>query len=272
MTERKEASIYLSLFALENMMDCGVTVWERLSEIPYFAYRLFESPLDPNSKVDDSRPRTPSAEYGPSITSPTASELYTKAGRAIFLLSKTRFITPILGKNPPLNEFSVKNCISTRDDKSVISLSPTAMEKLQLVDKDIVLMSEKRGHDDTLLVLADEDCRDTIVKTNEAARKDLCVNPGDPLAIRTFPGTIKYGLRIQFRPLDNTDWNVVNNLFEGYLKPYFRDACRPISKDDLFLANNGTSTVKFKVMEIDPPDYCVVSNLTCILCHHLTMK
>ena len=71
------------------------------------------------------------------------------------------------GENPLSNEFSVDDCINIRDDKSAMLFSPTTMGRLRLIHKDTVFITGKEGRDDALLVLADEDCKDTNVKINE---------------------------------------------------------------------------------------------------------
>jgi transitional endoplasmic reticulum ATPase len=41
---------------------------------------------------------------------------------------------------------------------------------------------------------------------------------------------------------------VTGNLFDVYLKPYFQEAYRPVTKGDLFLVRQAMHPVEFKVM------------------------
>lgn len=89
-------------------------------------------------------------------------------------------------------------------------------------------------------------------------RNNLRVRLGDVVSIH--PCTeIKYGKRIHVLPIDDTIEGVTGNLFDVYLKPYFLEAYRPVRKGDLFLVRGGMRAVEFKVVETDPPDYCIVS-------------
>ncbi|XP_022857169.1 cell division control protein 48 homolog E-like, partial [Olea europaea var. sylvestris] len=47
---------------------------------------------------------------------------------------------------------------------------------------------------------------------------------------------------------------------------YFLEAYRPVRKGDLFLVRGGMRSVEFKVIETDPPEYCVVAPDTEIFC------
>lgn len=47
---------------------------------------------------------------------------------------------------------------------------------------------------------------------------------------------------------------------------YFMEAYRPVRKGDLFLVRGGMRSVEFKVVETDPPEYCIVAPDTEIFC------
>lgn len=44
------------------------------------------------------------------------------------------------------------------------------------------------------------------------------------------------------------------------------EAYRPVRKGDLFLVRGGMRSVEFKVVETDPPEYCIVAPDTEIFC------
>jgi transitional endoplasmic reticulum ATPase len=154
---------------------------------------------------------------------------------------------------------------ATNDDNSVISLSPSKMEQLELFRGDTVLIKGKKGRDTVCIVLADEDCDDNSVRMNKVVRKNLRVRLADVVTV-TSCGDVPYGKRIHILPLDDTIEGVSGNLFDVYLKPYFLEAYRPVKKGDLFLVRQAMHPVEFKVVETDPSPYCIVAPDTIIHC------
>lgn len=75
---------------------------------------------------------------------------------------------------------------------------------------------------------------------------------------------IKYAKRIHVLPIDDTVEGVSGNIFDVYLKPYFLDAYRPITKGDYFLVRGGMRAVEFKVVECDPSPHSIVVSDTVI--------
>ena len=73
--------------------------------------------------------------------------------------------TAILRKKPAPNKLIVDD--ATKDDNSVMTLSPATMEKLQLFRGDTVLIKGKKRRDTVLIVLADDDCEDSKVRINK---------------------------------------------------------------------------------------------------------
>nr|CAG8474978.1 6750_t:CDS:2 [Entrophospora candida] len=171
--------------------------------------------------------------------------------------------TAILRDKPAKNKLIVDD--ATQDDNSIMSLSTATMEKLQLFRGDTVLVKGKKRRDTVLIVLADDDCDDSKVKINKVVRNNLRVRLGDVISIHPC-SEIKYGKRIHVLPIDDTVEGVTGNLFEVYLKPYFLEAYRPVRKGDLFLVRAAMRGVEFKVVETDPPDYCIVAQDTVIHC------
>lgn len=181
--------------------------------------------------------------------------------------------TAILRKKPSPNKLMVDE--SPNDDNSVISMSSTTMEKLELFRGDTVLVKGKKRRDTTLIVLADDECEDSKVRLNKGknllerffdhlvARRNLRVRLGDIVNVQPCPD-IKYGKRIHVLPFDDSVEGVTGNLFDVYLKPYFLDAYRPVRKGDTFLVRGGMRAVEFKVVETDPSPYCTVTADTVI--------
>lgn len=70
---------------------------------------------------------------------------------------------------------------------------------------------------------------------------------------------IPYAKRVHILPIEDTITGVTGNLFEVFLKPYFLNAYRPLHKGDLFLARGGMRAIEFKVVDIDPSPYGIVT-------------
>ena len=114
--------------------------------------------------------------------------------------------------------------------------------------------------DTVLIVLADDDVENSKIRVNKVVRANLRVRLGDVVSVH--PCTdIKYGKRIHVLPIDDTIEGITGNLFDIYLKPYFLEAYRPVRKGDLFTVRGAMRAVEFKVVEVDPSPYCIVSFL-----------
>jgi len=174
---------------------------------------------------------------------------------------------PIKKKNP--NRLIVDDAIN--DDNSVVSLHINTMQELALFRGDTVLIKGKKRKDTVCIVLADETCEESKIRMNKVVRKNLRVRLGDVVVVQPCPD-VKYGKRIHVLPIDDTIEGVTGNLFETFLKPYFLEAYRPVRKDDLFLVRGGMRSVEFKIVEVDPGDYCIVAPDTVIFCEGEPIK
>lgn len=93
---------------------------------------------------------------------------------------------------------------------------------------------------------------------NKVVRRNLRVRLGDVVAIHPCPD-IPNGNRVHILPIDDTIEGITGNLTQTYLIPYFKDCYRPVRKGDTFLVRGGFKAVEFKVVEVDPGEYCIVS-------------
>lgn len=89
-------------------------------------------------------------------------------------------------------------------------------------------------------------------------------------------------------PVDDTIEGVTGDLFETFLKPYFKEAYRPIRKGvsfplfldtslcdaagDLFLVRAAMRAVEFKVVDVEPDEHCIVAPDTVIFCEGEPVK
>merc|ERR1719265_2513106 len=157
------------------------------------------------------------------------------------------------------------------DDNSVVSLSQAKMEELNLFRGDNVLLKGKKRKDTVCIVLADADLDDGKVRINKVVRKNLRVRLGDVVSIHT-TNDVPYGKRVHVLPLDDTIEGITGNLFETYLKPYFLEAYRPVRQGDLFLVRGGFRPVEFKIVGVEPGDFCIVAPDTMIHCEGEPVK
>ncbi|KAG2690118.1 hypothetical protein I3843_09G168900 [Carya illinoinensis] len=177
--------------------------------------------------------------------------------------TKRDFSTAILERKKAPNRLVVDEAIN--DDNSVVTLHPDTMEKLQLFRGDTILIKGKKRKDTICIALADEACDEPKIRMNKVVRSNLRVRLGDVVSVHQC-ADVKYGKRVHILPVDDTIEGVTGNLFDAYLKPYFLEAYRPVRKGDLFLVRGGMRSVEFKVIETDPPEYCVVAPDTEIFC------
>lgn len=52
------------------------------------------------------------------------------------------------------------------------------------------------------------------------------------------------------------------NITQTYLIPYFKESFRPVSKGDTFVVRGAMKAVEFKIVDVDPPERCIVVNNT----------
>ncbi|XP_069128020.1 transitional endoplasmic reticulum ATPase isoform X1 [Argopecten irradians] len=177
--------------------------------------------------------------------------------------------TAILKPKEKPNRLLVEEAIN--EDNSVVSLSQTKMDELQLFRGDTVLLKGKRRKETVCIVLSDDTVTDDKIRINRCVRNNLRVRLGDVVSIQACPD-VKYGKRIHVLPIDDTVEGLTGNIFEVYLKPYFMEAYRPIKKGDIFLIRGGMRGVEFKVIATDPDPYCIVAPETVIHCEGEPVK
>ncbi|CAB4308569.1 unnamed protein product [Prunus armeniaca] len=177
--------------------------------------------------------------------------------------SKKDFTTAILDRKKAVNRLVVDEAI--HGDNSVVTLHPESMERLQLFRGDTILIKGKKRKDTVCIVVADDKCEEPKIRMNKVVRSNLRVRLGDVVSVYQC-ADVKYGNRVHVLPVDDSIQGVTGNLFDTYLRPYFFEAYRPMRKGDLFLVRGGMRSVEFKVVETDPPEYCVVAPNTEIFC------
>ncbi|KAJ7330938.1 P-loop containing nucleoside triphosphate hydrolase protein [Mycena albidolilacea] len=149
------------------------------------------------------------------------------------------------------------------DDNSVATLNPQTMEGLGLFHGDTIIVRGKKRRDTVLICLSSDDVEEDRIKVNKVARNNLRVKLGDLVGVHPCLD-ITYGKRLHILPFDDSIEGLSGDIFDVYLNPYFFQAYRPVRKGDTFLVHRDMRTVEFKVMETDPPEFCIVAQDTVI--------
>lgn len=169
--------------------------------------------------------------------------------------------TAILRRKKKDNAFIVDD--ATSDDNSVIAMTSDTMDKLELFRGDTVIVKGKKRKETVLIVLVDDDLEDGAIRINRVVRNNLRVRLGDLVTIHPCPD-IKYATKIAVLPIADTIEGLTGSLFDVYLKPYFVEAYRPVKKGDHFVVRGGMRQVEFKVVDVEPAEYAIVSQDTVI--------
>ncbi|RZB74867.1 Cell division cycle protein 48-like [Glycine soja] len=206
--------------------------------------------------------------------------------------------TSILERKKSPNRLVVDEAVN--DDNSVVAMHPQTLKKLQLFRGDTILVKGKKRKDTVCIALRDENCEESKIRMNKVLRSNLRVRLGDAVSVHSCPD-VKYGKRVHILPIDDTIEGVTGNLFDAYLKRestllllYFSyalpDTCTTHARVQIqissskvltiffkiicsiFLVQGGMRSVEFKVIEIDPGEYCVVARDTEIFCEREPVK
>jgi transitional endoplasmic reticulum ATPase len=177
--------------------------------------------------------------------------------------------TAILERKRGPNRLIVED--ATNDDNSVAVLSQAKLSELNLMRGDTIQIKGKKRKDTVCIALVENELEDGKVRLNKVVRNNLRVKLGDIVSIHACPD-VPYGKRVHILPLEDTIQGLTGNLFETYLRPYFREAYRPVRKGDLFLVRGGFRPVEFKVVETDPGECVIVAPDTVIHCEGEPIK
>ncbi|CUG89086.1 cell division cycle protein, putative [Bodo saltans] len=162
-----------------------------------------------------------------------------------------------------LNKLVVEESVS--DDNSVAYMHADRMKALEIFRGDTVIVKGKKNRTTVSIVLEDNEIGEAKIRLSKVARKNIAIKLGDTATI-TPCRDISYGNRIHVLPFDDTVQNLSGDLFDTFLKPYFLEAYRPVKKGDTFICRGAMRAIEFKVVEVDPGEYCIVAPDTVIHC------
>ena len=147
------------------------------------------------------------------------------------------------------------------DDNSIVEMTQAKMDELKIFKGDTVMLKGKKRRDTVCIALVVEEGDDLDngkIRMNKVVRRNLRVRMGDVISVHPCPD-IPNGNRVHILPIDDTIEGITGNLTEIYLIPYFKDCYRPVRKGDTFVCRGGFKAVEFKIVEIDPGEYCIIS-------------
>ncbi|CAL5002242.1 unnamed protein product [Urochloa decumbens] len=150
-------------------------------------------------------------------------------------------------------------------DNSTVALSPTSIEQLGIYKGDLVLLRGKRRRETVCYAVADPSCPEGRVRLGRGVRGNLRVKLGDVVSVNRRLD-VPNGARVQVTPFEDSMEGISGDLFDAYLKPYFRDYLRPLCKGDTFLVRGNMRAVAFKVVETEPGDCVIVAPDTAVFC------
>jgi transitional endoplasmic reticulum ATPase len=177
---------------------------------------------------------------------------------------------PTNNKLNKLNKLLVDDTVN--NDNSAVIMSSKRMEELGLFKGDTVLLKGKKNRSTVCIVLGEDDgCDDNSICMNKCVRKNLRVKLGDFIHISQFDD-IPSAKKIHILPLDDTIEELSGDIFEIFLKPYFYDSYRPVTKGDLFVIHKAMRSVEFKVVDIEQSQYGLVTPDTEIFCEGEPIK
>jgi len=177
--------------------------------------------------------------------------------------TKKDYNTIILEHKKVVNFLMIDEAIT--ENNFVVCLHLDTMEKLHMIRRDTILIKGKKRKDTICIALLDEACEEPRIRMNKVMHSNMRVHLGDVVSIHQCPD-IKYGKHVHVLPIDDTIEGVTGNLFDAYLNPYFMEAYCLVRKGDIFLIRGGMCSIDFKLIEIDPGEYCAISPNTKIFC------
>lgn len=154
---------------------------------------------------------------------------------------------------------------SVSDDNSVAYMNTDRMAALSIYRGDTITIKGKKNRTTVAVVLEDNDLGEAKIRLSKVARKNIAIKLGDTATVSPCRD-IAYGNRIHVLPFDDTVQNLTGDLFDTFLKPFFLEAYRPVKKGDTFICRGAMRAVEFKVVEVDPGEYCIVAPDTVIHC------
>ncbi len=162
-----------------------------------------------------------------------------------------------------LNKLMVDELIF--DDNSVVTMNTTRIEDLGLFVGDTVLIKGKKGKICSYILKNDDEMDPNTIAMNRCIRNNLRVRCGDQISVHKCDN-IPNATKVHILPFDDSVKGLTGDIFEVYVKPYFMDAYRPVTKDECFIVNKAMKSIEFKIVDIEPEKHGVICPQTEFFC------
>lgn len=146
-----------------------------------------------------------------------------------------------------------------------VYISVNKSTELELFRGETVLLRGRRRKETVCLVETLDDYDDHRIMTSRATRTNLKVKLGDIVTIHKLED-IPNAQAIHLLPYIDTIEGLTGSLFEPFIKPYFNNGYIPVTQGDVIQCHGGMRTVEFKITEVTPGPYCLVTPDTEIHC------
>eukprot|EP00768_Dysnectes_brevis_P002319 gnl/Dysnectes_brevis/1766_a2015_2023.p1 GENE.gnl/Dysnectes_brevis/1766_a2015_2023~~gnl/Dysnectes_brevis/1766_a2015_2023.p1 ORF type:complete len:817 (-),score=360.90 gnl/Dysnectes_brevis/1766_a2015_2023:53-2503(-) len=143
-------------------------------------------------------------------------------------------------------------------DNSVCQIHPDKLEALDIFQNDVVSLRGRLRHETFACAVPDESVERHKIRINRVIRKNLHVRLGDVIIVKAYD-QLPFGTRVQVLPFKEDIEGLAGDLFDVFLRPYFKDRYRPVREGDCFTVSAAMRTVEFKVVKTDPSPACIVA-------------
>ena len=123
-----------------------------------------------------------------------------------------------------------------------------------------VILGKKRKETVCIALITEEEgAEDKHILMNKVVRRNLRVRMGDIVSVHPCPNDVPNATKIHVLPFSDSIEGITGNITQTYLIPYFKDCYRPVKKGDTFIVRQGFRPIEFKIVDVDPPEYGIVS-------------
>jgi len=176
--------------------------------------------------------------------------------------TKKDFSTAIMDRKKAPHKLQVED--SKQDDNSIVEMTQAKMDELKIFRGDAVILKGKKRKDTVCIALITEepDVDDKCILMNKVVRRNLRVRMGDIVSVHPCPNDVPNAVKIHVLPFADSIEGITGSVTQTYLIPYFKDCYRPVKKGDTFIVRGGFRPVEFKIVDVDPPEFGIVSPQT----------
>lgn len=129
------------------------------------------------------------------------------------------------------------------------------MQELKIFKGSPIIIKGKKRKETIVVPIIDPKLDSEKIRMNKVVRKNLRVRLGDVVTIKPLEQVnqsnhteVQNLTKIHVLPFDDSIEGITGDLTTTFLIPYFKDAYRPVKKNDYFLVRGGFKAVEFKVL------------------------